>query len=243
MQRSGSTLLTKLLNLHSEIYTLEPIKPEPKYFLSENYKGKEIYLKFFSELPHHYQYFLEKSVAYIEHEDAMKKIYKDFPSAKILIILREPIDRAFSNYKFSFNSGVENRNFKDSIKDQQQPKMESYFSMSPFDYIERGFYKKFLTRAYNVFPNENIKIVFLEELINSTNNLNQIFRWLNLQIIDIEENFYRTKVNNINSDPLDLEIINYLSLIYKDSILDLEELLGRKIDCWRDIWKKRGITI
>ena len=60
-QRSGSTLLAKTLDLHSKIELMTPVKPEPKYFLGSNYRGKQAYLDFFKIHEENHNYFLEKN--------------------------------------------------------------------------------------------------------------------------------------------------------------------------------------
>lgn len=108
-QRSGSTLLAQVLDLHPKIKLMTPVKPEPKYFLEKNYNGKQAYIDLFKGQEKNYDYFLEKSVSYIEHDDALKRICSDFPDARVLIILRNPIDRCLSNYRYSVENGMEKK--------------------------------------------------------------------------------------------------------------------------------------
>jgi hypothetical protein len=242
-QRSGSTLLAKLLEFHPKIKLISPVTPEPKYFLKDQYKGKQLYLDNFIPLNHTYDYLLEKSVSYIEHVDALKRINIDFPEAKILIILREPINRCWSNYKYSLENKVESRNFMDSINYNNKKGLNNNFSVNPFAYIERGFYEVYLAKAYANFPKENIKIIIFDEFIDSSVHLNAIFTWLGLHHIDLADDIFSAKINASHSSDISSEIINYLSPIYRESIIRLENMLEKKIYVWRDIWKERGMDI
>ena len=98
-QRSGSTLLYKILSSHSQICMAKPYFPEPKYFL-KNYKVNKNYFKKFFKHYKNENYIGEKSTSYLEYIFVAKRINKNFPDAKIFIILRNPADRAISNFFF-----------------------------------------------------------------------------------------------------------------------------------------------
>ena len=144
---------------------MTPIKPEPKYFLGSNYRGKQIYLDFFKRYEENYNYFLEKSVSYIEHEDALKRINFDFPNAKILVIFREPVSRCWSNYKYSVENGIEKREFPEAIKNSNRLDFDPTISVNPFAYVERGFYDKYLEKVLNIFMKEILKLLYLKNLL------------------------------------------------------------------------------
>ena len=242
-QRSGSTLLAKTLDLHPKIKLITPIAPEPKYFLEKNYDGKQSYLDLLNKLKGNFDYFLEKSVSYIEHDDALKRISYDFHDAKILLILREPVDRCWSNYKYSIENRVEKRAFSEAIKNYNQLGFDSNISVNPFAYIERGFYEKYLEKVFDIFPKKNIKAIIFEEFIGSPKSLNDIFEWLNLQTIDLPRDIFKNKINKSSAEQLDINSIRELTHLYENSIIKLENLIGRKIDPWRKLWKERGIIL
>jgi len=243
-QRSGSTLLAKTLDLHSKIKLMTPVKPEPKYFLGSNYRGKQTYLDFFKRYEENHNYFLEKSVSYIEHEDALRRINFDFPDAKILVIFREPVSRCWSNYKYSVENGIEKREFSEAIKNSNRLDFDPAISVNPFAYVERGFYDKYLEKVLNIFHKRNIKVIIFEEFIRSPESLNDIFEWLNLKKkINLTSNIFNKKINNTSSNHLNPESIEELSHLYIKSIIRLENLLGSKIDPWRNLWKERGIKL
>jgi len=242
-QRSGSTMFAKTLDLHPKIKLITPIKPEPKYFLDRNYDGKQTYLDLLKKFKGNFDYFLEKSVSYIEHDDALSRINCDFPDAKILVILREPVNRCWSNYKYSVENGIEKRGFSEAIKNSNELDFDSNISVNPFAYVKRGFYDKYLEKVFNIFHKKNIKVIIHEEFISSTESLYNIFEWLNLQKINIPKNIFINKINKTSSEYLNLESLNELTHLYTDSVLRLENLIGTKIDPWRELWRARGIRI
>ena len=244
-QRSGSTLLAQALDLHPKINLMTPVKPEPKYFLKKNYNGKQAYIDLFKGQEKNYDYFLEKSVSYIEHDDALKRIYSDFPDARVLIILRNPVDRCLSNYRYSVENGMEKREFLEATQNLDNSDFNINISVNPFLYVERGFYDVYIKKVMNIFKNKNknIKIIIFEEFISSSENLNNIFEWLNLEKIALASNIFLEKVNQTRSLDLDPAVLNYLAPQYIESIVRLEHLLGNKINNWRQALKKQGIEL
>ena len=60
---------------------------------------------------------------------------------------------------------------------------------------------------------------------------------------DLDDDIFSAKINASHSLDISSEIINYLSPIYRESIIRLENMLEKKIYVWRDIWKERGMDI
>ncbi len=242
-QRSGSTLLAKTLSFHPNIKLYSPINPEPKYFLDKNYQGKQTYTDMLKKIDGDYDYFLEKSVSYIEHDNALQRISCDLPNAKILVIFREPVSRCWSNYKYTYENGIEKREFLSAIKNISDAAFDPNISVNPFDYIERGFYDRYLEKVLKIFPKKNIKVLIFEEYIKSTENLINIFEWLNLKKINLPSNIFASKINQTSPLELKTESVHDLAHLYVESILNLEDLIDTKIDIWREIFKKRGIIL
>ena len=139
-QRCGTTYLYTLLDEHPEIEMAKPFKPEPKFFLKDSLfsKGLSYYEShFFGSKPSAWLQG-EKSTTYIESETAAKHIVHAFPDAKILIVLRNPIERAISNYWFSVNNGIETAPIEEAFINEEQRRLNydhSRFSTSPFVYL------------------------------------------------------------------------------------------------------------
>lgn len=184
VMRSGTTYLAALLDEHPGACMARPILPEPKYFLNAENFDKEpdhYYKKFFSHR-HDEKILGEKTVHYSEREDGLERIHRRFPDAKILILLRNPLERALSNYYFSLKNGLETRSLEEVfIKKTKAPLYNrDRFFISPFDYLERGKYINHISLARRHFPSKNIKIIFHEELINNGEEVKEIYRFLNL---------------------------------------------------------------
>ena len=127
---------------------------------------------------------------YIYNEDVAKKIKNYFPKTKVIIILRNPIERAYSNYHLAVRMGDEKRTFDQTIDDEIQKigkydeiKMDDFISQS---YLGRGFYAKQLEIWLKYFPASVIKVLESNRFANNTKEvMNEIFEFLDLPDHDI----------------------------------------------------------
>ena len=233
-QRCGTTFITDYLSMHSSIQVIKPLKPEPKFFSDKkNHQfNKDTYFnKFFIKNPNT-NFFIEKSTNYIENVKALKHIKKLFPNGKILIFLRNPIYRAYSNYNLSYDSGIESKSFTDAINSDPAKRHYKSISSNPFNYYERGLYINYIKEVDKIFDKKNIKIFILEELISS--NFIELLNYFNLPPLNID--YYKKSKKNSSHNPLHIKDreINLLKDLYSPSVMSLEKYLNRKISAWEE---------
>ena len=91
----------------------KPVKPEPKFFsVDEIFNlGIEYYSSTWFRNLSLAKIAGEKSTNYLESPSAAARIHKHLPDVKLIFILREPADRAYSNYLWSRMNGYERRGF------------------------------------------------------------------------------------------------------------------------------------
>jgi hypothetical protein len=167
-QRSGTTYLYHVLNEHPEIEMAMPVRPEPKFFLNDDLAGRGAAYydtTFFPGKAGAWQRG-EKGTSYIESEKAARQIARTFPDAMILLALRNPIERAISNYWFSVNNGIETEPLDQAFL-REGSRREQYdrtqFSVSPFAYLKRGCYIDYITLYERYFPRAQMIILIFEE--------------------------------------------------------------------------------
>jgi hypothetical protein len=168
-QRSGTTGLYRTLQQHPDICLAEPLRPEPKFFLdSQGVRGGyQEYLR--RHFAHHAGQRLlgEKSTSYIERDEAIAEIHKLLPQAKLVFVLRNPVMRAYSNWRFSRDHGLETLSFEDAL-DAEPARLAAGcpdgLSVNPFAYATRGRYTDYLSRWVQAFPREQILLVLSETL-------------------------------------------------------------------------------
>lgn len=201
-QRSGTTWLYKLLEQHPQIQMARPIRPEPKYFLGTQCSRAEYLERYFSILNRDVCVIGEKSTSYIESELAAKKIKECFEDAKILVLLRNPVDRALSNYFFSLENGLEKRTVSDVFIDAvPPPRLDKNISTDPFDYLLRSRYELFLPTYYTNFCSDNILVLCLERLLHNPSHLAAVYSFLGCTISFNPEGFYSAQnVSNVKAE-------------------------------------------
>jgi len=182
--KAGTTSLYSYLKENQEIY-MSPYK-EPHYFspvlanllhydfLSE----KEDYLAQFKEVKNE-KAIGECSPLYLQDPDTPKLIHETIPNAKIIFSLRDPIERAFSNYLSLWGRGYITIQFKESLKrfvDSEEK--DSYFLHS---IVEPGFYYESVKRFMEIFGSNQVKIIFFEDFIQYPKKiLTEILRFLDV---------------------------------------------------------------
>lgn len=90
------------------------------------------------------------------------RIHALFPDVKLIAILRNPIDRAYSSYRMTVRLGSEKRLAQEALQSRPLPNLDQPFTA--LDYLGMGLYGKILEGYLKYFPIEQIRLVFTEEL-------------------------------------------------------------------------------
>jgi hypothetical protein len=170
--RSGTTWLYWLLDRHPLIYMARPVSPEPKFFLVDDIYEKG--LRFYSDT-----WFAsagldrlagEKSTDYLESTAAAERIARDLPAVKLVFVLREPADRAISNYLWTRMNGLETEDLETALRledDRERNLPERLKFARPFSYFSRGLYADLLTPYFDRFPREQILVLRFEDIVDA----------------------------------------------------------------------------
>jgi hypothetical protein len=137
---------------------------------------------------------------------------------KIIIIIRNPAERAYSDYMMALKDGIERRNIKDALT------IGSH-------YVQVGFYFEKIKRYIDLFKKDNILIGLYDDFKND----GRIFMKKIYQFVGVESSFIpRLSVqHNVGGYPKSFLLSTILHLIRRQSIVDVapDKLLniGRKI--------------
>jgi len=172
--KAGTTTLYNYLSNTPEIFASR--KKEPNYFciniIPDNYfikpiRDKSKYLKLFEKATDE-KFIVEGSVAYLSDPDAPKLIYKVSPNSKIIISLRDPTERVFSEYLMFVRLG----HFKLSFSEQLQLELAHEADKSrPNLGLFHGFYSEHVRRYLDTFGQDQVKIIIFEEFVKDTKNV------------------------------------------------------------------------
>ncbi len=182
-QRSATTYLYRMLDQHPAIAMAKPMRPEPKYFIRPGADDDlgEYRTTYFSGRDAHW--FGEKSTSYIECPEAAERISRLLPGATLFFMLRDPVERALSNYRFSRKNGLETLPLEAALDAEQARaagRADAGTSVSPHAYVARGRYAEHLEPWFARFPAERIHLLVTERVVGSREGLHDAFARLGL---------------------------------------------------------------
>jgi hypothetical protein len=156
--RAGTTWLNTLLASHPDVYT-PTLRDEINFFDQYYDRGLAWYEALFSPPEGAEQYLAigEVTPQYLECEECPARIASTLPDCKLMVMLRHPVDRAYSQYGFF----VQRRNYRGSFEDfvAERPRA-----------LERGFYSRYLEQYLNYFERSRILALVFEEAVEDITN-------------------------------------------------------------------------
>jgi hypothetical protein len=246
-QKGGTTSLYAALIQHPQIIPGK-FKEVFYYGNSDNYKnGLSHYKQFFATSFHKKNkenksgkraLTVDASTNTFESIEAPKRIWKDNPNAKIIFILRNPAERAYSHYKMSFKRKWDLTSFEKALELEEarieEGKKQSVnysghnYAFQRLGYKSRGRYVTYLKNWYKEFPKENILVLNSESFFSDPQKAyNSICEFLKIET-GIKVNF--DKLNEGSGEKMEestrIELINY----FKPYNEELFTLLNTRYD-------------
>jgi hypothetical protein len=239
-QRCRTTWLVRLLDEHPDVYMAKPVHPEPKFFLSEPRPEKDArwYVHTWFAAATTEAAVGEKSTSYMDAPDVPRRMKETFPGLQVVFVLRNPIDRAVSNYRFSRHHGLENAPLDVALRQEERRVRETSFpgvSTHPFAYIRRGRYAEHIDRFLEHFSPDALKIVLEDDFAaEPVATCRDLFTFLGVDPDFTPVNATRRE-NPSPSDDLTLTpaTFDYLLEQFEQSTRRLADLLGRDLGAWR----------
>ena len=153
-----------------------PAAPEPKFFLVDQLyeKGLEFYSRTWFADAGGRAVAGEKSTDYLESAAAASRIARDLPGAKLVFVLREPVDRAYSNYLWTRMNGLETETFETALALEEQRERELPERLRftrPYSYFSRGLYADLLQPYLDRFPPRQRLILKFDDLVAAPDRL------------------------------------------------------------------------
>ncbi len=175
--KSGTTSLFYYLTGHPDVYMC-PVK-EPNYFSYPYIQRQNLYyttsnvtsLNEYESLFDHVQnekIVGEASVSYLFYKNVSARIKNSVPNAKVIILLRDPVERGFSHYLMDHRLGFISSSFEDVIyKRSSSPLLHLYYQQV----VELGIYFHQVKRYVDSFGFEKVKIFLSEDLKNNNSSV------------------------------------------------------------------------
>ena len=184
----------------------------------------------------------EFTATYMYHPLVPKRIFNLLPKTKLILVLRNPVDKAFSTYNQQKNYKQTNLKFQEIIQSEierikfLEVNSQKFHIQSPDDLIipnilRHGIYAKYIENWLKSFPLKQIFIINSDDLENSTQKvLDELFTFLELPSYKIPD---ISKVNTGNYHPMPKTTREFLLNFYEPYNKKLYELIGRSFD-----WEK-----
>lgn len=243
-QRSGTTLIYNVCDSHPEIYMAKPSFPEPKFFhVDHEYrKGIDHYSRRYFANSAPFAIVGEKSANYLEYAHVPKRIRGNLGEVKLVFALRNPIERAYSNYLFSRGHGLETESFDDAIR-RETAREAAYDGkrryIRPFSYVSRGMYARHLSCYLAEFSRSSIHILLFDDLVREPATVaGSLYAFLGARPNEAPADIYqktnsaRGAVDADGSQMMTRATYDYLRDIYQPANAALMELIGRDTACW-----------
>jgi len=241
--KSGTTSLYEYLSQHPQID--KPTHKEIYFFSTNQYKKGLQWYKAHFPLKHcKDKLTFEASTDYIFVPNTPKRIHQRLPEVKLILLLRNPVDRAISHYYHEIQRYREHLSISEALEyeDFRLPPVESLFqhdikisnyNNNPFihfSYKSRGVYVNQIKRFFKYFPHNKIFIVNSEKFYSQTNDvMKQIY-----QFLEIDTNFLvkdmtpRNVTSNSIKTHVSEDIYKYLYDYFKPYNQELYKLLGQE---------------
>ena len=148
------------------------------------------------------------TTGYIEKEFTADNIYQTKPDMKIISILRNPVDRAYSQYHLDVREKVETRSFEQAITEEidelKRKDLASHnnadrrFLSGKSNYLKKGLYALQLKYWFKIFPRENLLILSTEEFESNQQAVyNKIFKFLDISSFEVKDTKKMRKANYV----------------------------------------------
>jgi len=235
-QRCGSTFLLRQFSNIPNVFSTFGLAPEPKYFLPENFVSRDHYYEtVFGHRSDEMEFSVEKSTTYYEREDALRLIQKEIPESQVLFVMRDPIQRACSNYWFSVSNNLEKRGIDEALFTEKTIR-PSGMSTSPFSYVQRSRYKQYLDTMNSIFRDSQIHYLIFEEIVSSQRKILDLLESLGISSGNLELNSTPENVSNNKTNSISEYTIELLAEELREDYIAVAEQIGY----WPTGWRKIG---
>lgn len=150
--KAATTWIQVQLQANPAIYMPDA---EPHFFSNEFEKGADHYLRWFSKSPNAASVVGEKSADYLADPDVPGRMAEMLPDARLVVQLRDPVERAYSDYKMFYRRGQVSERPEEYLSDPAGPQPR---------FLIDGLYGQHLSRWFDHFPREQLLVLPYEEV-------------------------------------------------------------------------------
>lgn len=234
MQKCGTTTLHRLLAQHPEVH-MAPIKGTHFFDTESHFAGNTVdlsaYHACFSPGPGQ-RVIGEATPIYSFWEPALGRIRAYNPEMKVILVLRNPIDRAYSHWNFMRHRRWERLEFEEALAaEEERARACLPLQDRRHSYVARGFYTRQLARVSACFPPEQQLVLRMESVLDpGSDAMDRIWRFLGVgrpaQLVPVHAN------SREYAAPMQAATRQRLRRLFADEIHALERMLGWDLADW-----------
>tara|TARA_B100001146_G_C16177541_1_gene433083 strand:- start:1139 stop:1978 length:840 start_codon:yes stop_codon:yes gene_type:complete len=205
--RSGTTSLFAHLIEHPNII---PGSMKEVYFFQYFTNNKTSFYRSHFPIKRKNLITCESTSNYFVHPLIPARVHKLLPSVKLIVVLRNPVERAYSEFHYTVTLGSElTENFEDVIKSElkrieignKKPELKienTNYKHFTFSHLRDGLYAQHLERWLKFFSKEQLLVLHTKDLYtNLDQTLAETFEFLNLPKYQIENRIEKNKIDKI----------------------------------------------
>jgi hypothetical protein len=176
--KSGTTSLHEILGTHPEISMSS--KKELGFFHRDEVfsRGYEWYKNQFQSKPNA-KLWGESTPSYMHFDMAPRRIYETLAQPRLIVLLRNPVDRAVSQYKHKIRNGQETLSLVEALKTEESRIKISQSARTRFSYVERGLYCEHIMRYWDLFGQDSVYLIRFEDFVSKKERtIRLLLKWL-----------------------------------------------------------------
>lgn len=171
-QKAATSSLQRYMGEHPDVIT-HPALEFTYFVLEDEWKQgyEKRYRHQFGDHIDNSKKIMAKNVGIMYFEHALQHLKEHNPNVKIIIVLRNPVDRAYSAYWYARWRGHETVESFDEALHADPSRADTFVSRGIIDYLGRGEYAKQLDMVYKYFDKSQVLIIFQEDMKKDMKNI------------------------------------------------------------------------
>jgi hypothetical protein len=230
MQKAGTTALDVYLREHPQICMA---MKRGSLLIVMAFSGKPNYFAYHSHFSPRGEHQLvgEATPIYAYWDASVQRIWEYNSEMKLIVVLRNPIERAYSHWNMERQRGLESLPFIEAIRNEDArcrevlPKQHRVYS-----YLDRGWYSAQIRRIWRFFPKNQCMFIKHEPLLSSPNReMEAVWEFLGVSSVAVSQKIVHARKYEMRMNPEELEM---LQAYYKYEIKQIESMLGWDCSDW-----------
>lgn len=238
-QKAGTTALFDILSQHSQLHP--SVYKETHYFHQPDWNNYFSRMRYRALFPLSFQLgeggqCFESTPDYLYRDHIASRIKAFNPEMKFIIMLREPVERAWSAWSMFYNTSktgiTDPRTFQEAVDFEldylnsgKDPEDDNLIRV--FGYLFQGMYHRNIEAYFRFFPRENFLFLENRELLHDfPNAIGQIEDFLGIR----KENLQSLRANEGKGHEMDPELNKKLKKVFEPHNQKTFELIGKSYD-------------